>query len=142
MEQPNILTASPVAPRLGAPLIVILAGVTAVTASAAIWLGAVPPTWASVAGFATALIIVLLAGYFNTRPSRVKQPPWAKRFVIVALSAAILVPLLALFPAVSAPAIGVWIMGAIAVAEGLLLAVVIGMVVTHRELSASPRNGH
>jgi len=133
MEQANILTASPVAARLGSPLIVILAGVTAVTAVAAIWLSTEPPTWAAVAGSVAALFIVLLAGYFNTRPSRVRQPAWARRFVIGALCAAMLVPLLALFPAASAPAIGVWIMGAIAVAEVLLLAVVIGMVVTHRE---------
>lgn len=132
MSQTFGLMTKPIPARLGASLVTLLTGVTLATVLAAAWLPAQPPVWWAGASATLAIAMVLIAGALGARPARVRQPKWAKSFVRTSLAAAIVVPLIALFPAASSPEIGKWVMAAIAGAEVLLLATTIALIAALR----------
>ena len=137
MREASILTVASVPARLGARLIALLAIATVASFASAVWLQVGAPIWMPVIASTAALLLVVVLGYLMIRPTRVHQPPWARRYSILATTGAILVPLLALFPSVADSAVGVWVMAGVAFAEAVLLVVTVCLVATHREPSNS-----
>lgn len=124
----DVLNSRASIPELGLSLILTLAVVTAVTVAAAIclMLGQVVPLW--VTGFLMVAVVVgavsMPALNRRTRANRA-SPVWGRTFSKVAVGSAVVIPLVALFPAAMDPDSGAVVLTVIAVGEVVLLIAVI-----------------